>query len=130
MNAKQRIIGFVLTIGRVAWLRLAPDTAMRTAATAIAGMFAIIIAMRFRTVVAAIMRRPSFRSAANLLIFGSVEARRWIMFGLGYLSAIAAAFASRSQHATPERWRLLSEPQAESGAQLYFPFWAFPDDAR
>jgi len=86
--------------------------------------------MRFWTVVAAIMRRPNFGIAANLLILGSVEARRWIMFGPGYLSAIAAAFASRSQHATPERGRLLSEPPAESGAQLYFPFWPFLDDAR
>jgi len=119
MNAKQRIIGFVLTIGRGAWLRLAPDPAMRTAATAIAGMFAIIIAMRFWTVV-----------AANLLIFRSVEAWRRIMFGLGYLSAIAAAFASRSQHATPKGGRLLSEPPAQSGAKLYFPFWPFLDDAR
>lgn len=65
--------------------------------------FAIIIAMRFWAVVAAIVRRPDLWIAANLLIFRKVEAWRWIMFGLGYLCAIEAAFASRSQHATTRR---------------------------
>jgi hypothetical protein len=58
--------------------------------------------MRFWAVVADV-RRPDLWIAANLLIFRKVEAWRWIMFSLGYLCAIEAAFASRSQHATTRR---------------------------
>ena len=44
--------------------------------------------------------------AANLFIFQSVEAWHWIMFAAGYASAVLAAFASGSKHATP--WTLLT----------------------
>lgn len=57
MNAKQRVVGFGIVIGFVVWLYLAPSVAMRTAAFAVAGMFAIIIALRFWTVAAAVVRR-------------------------------------------------------------------------
>ena len=57
MNAKQRVIGFCLTIGYAVWLWLAVDVAIKTAAIAIACMFALIIAMRFWTVIAALMRK-------------------------------------------------------------------------
>lgn len=56
MNAKQRLIGFSLTIGFVVWLWLAPTTASSTAA--IAGLFGVIIAMGFWTVIAALTRKP------------------------------------------------------------------------
>ena len=56
MNAKQRLIGFSLTIGFVVWLWLAPTTASSTAA--IAGLFGVIIAMGFWTVIAALKRKP------------------------------------------------------------------------
>lgn len=56
MNAKQRMICFSLTIGFVVWLWLAPTTASSTAA--IACLFGVIIAMRCRTVMAALMRKP------------------------------------------------------------------------
>jgi cellulose synthase/poly-beta-1,6-N-acetylglucosamine synthase-like glycosyltransferase len=39
--------------------------------------------------------------AANLFVFQNVETWHWAMFGLGYLSAVLAALASRSPHATP-----------------------------
>jgi cellulose synthase/poly-beta-1,6-N-acetylglucosamine synthase-like glycosyltransferase len=58
MNARQRIIGFSLTIGYVVWLCLVPGAAIMTAAIAIAIMFGVIIAMRFWTVFAALTRRP------------------------------------------------------------------------
>lgn len=44
--------------------------------------------------------------AANLIVFRNVELWHWIMFGLGYASALGAALASRSKHATP--WMLLT----------------------
>jgi hypothetical protein len=56
MNAKQRLIGFSLTIGFVVWLWLAPTTASSTAA--IACLFGVIIAMGFWTVTAALAREP------------------------------------------------------------------------
>ena len=60
MNAKQRVIGFCLTIGYAVWLWLAAATSQSTtAAIAIACMFAVIIAMRFWTVIAALMRKPA-----------------------------------------------------------------------
>ena len=60
MNAKQRLIGFSLTIGFVVWLWLAPTTASSTAAIAIAiaCLFGVIIAMGFWTVTAALTRKP------------------------------------------------------------------------
>ncbi len=59
MNAKQRVIGFSLTIAYVAWLYLSPETAINSAAIAVASVFAVIIAMRFWTALAAMMRRPA-----------------------------------------------------------------------
>lgn len=44
--------------------------------------------------------------AANLFVFRSVEAWHWIMFGMGYGSAVAAALVSGSKHAKP--WVLLT----------------------
>jgi hypothetical protein len=58
MSAKQRLIGFSLTIGFVVWLWLAPTTASSTAAIAIACLFGVIIAMGFWTVTAALTRKP------------------------------------------------------------------------
>jgi glycosyltransferase XagB len=59
MNAKQRIIGFVLTIGYAVWLYVSAQSAVYVAAIAIAFVFAVIIAMRFLTVIAAVTRRPA-----------------------------------------------------------------------
>lgn len=59
MNAKQRIIGFILTIGYAVWLYVSAQSAIYTAAIAVACVFAVIIAMRFLTVIAAIARRPA-----------------------------------------------------------------------
>ena len=59
MNAKQRVIGFSLTIGYVAWFYLSPETAINSAAIAVASVFAVIIAMRFWTALAAMMRKPA-----------------------------------------------------------------------
>jgi hypothetical protein len=58
MNAKQRLIGFSLTIGFVVWLWLAPTTASSTAAIAITCLFDVIIAMGSWTVTAALTRKP------------------------------------------------------------------------
>lgn len=44
--------------------------------------------------------------AANLFIFDAVEPWHWIMFAVGYGSALAAALVSRSRHATP--WMLVT----------------------
>lgn len=37
--------------------------------------------------------------AADLFVFRNIEAWHWTMFGHGYLSAVAAALASRQTHA-------------------------------
>jgi cellulose synthase/poly-beta-1,6-N-acetylglucosamine synthase-like glycosyltransferase len=44
--------------------------------------------------------------AANLFVFQNVQPWHWIMFVVGYASALAAALAARSKHATP--WMLLT----------------------
>lgn len=59
--------------------------------------------------------------ASNLFVFQSVEAWHWILFGVGYASAILAAFASRSKHATP--WMLVTM-LAYWPLQSWAMFWA------
>lgn len=44
--------------------------------------------------------------AVNLFVFRNIELWHWLMFGAGYASAVAAALASRSKHATP--WMMLT----------------------
>jgi glycosyltransferase XagB len=52
-------------------------------------------------ILAALLHGPLYLwIAASVFAFGNIEAWHWIMFGLGYFSAVAAALASRSKHAT------------------------------
>ena len=71
--------------------------------------------------------------AASLFVFRNVEAWHWIMFGLGYLSAVAAALASRSKHATlsmiltmPLYWPLQSWATIRALIEMHFKphFWS------
>lgn len=64
-------------------------------------------------ILASILHAPLYLwIAANLFVFQNIEAWHWGLFIAGYLSAAAAASASRSKHATP--WMLLTMP-------LYWP---------
>ena len=58
MNAKQRVVGLGLIAGYGAWLYVATELAINSAAIAIATLFGVIIAMRFWTAFAAFFRRP------------------------------------------------------------------------
>ena len=58
LNAKQRILGFLITVGFATWTFLQPVTAMNTLGIVIAVAFGLVIVMRFWTVVAALFRKP------------------------------------------------------------------------
>ena len=67
LNAKQRIIGFLLFIGYCVWVYLAAASAINVLAIAVAIAFGLIIAMRFGTVIAALIRKrpPEARRLRN-----------------------------------------------------------------
>jgi glycosyltransferase XagB len=67
MNAKQRIVGLGLIAGYGAWLYFYTEPAANFAAIAIAALFAVIIAMRFWTVIAAFVRKrqPTVERASD-----------------------------------------------------------------
>lgn len=85
-------------------------------------------------ILASILHGPLYLwIAANLFVFRDVQAWHWIMFGLGYLSALAAALVSRSKHATfttlatmPLYWPLQSVAMLRALFEMKFKphFWA------
>jgi glycosyltransferase XagB len=61
LNAKQRIIGLLLVSGYGAWIYVATSAAIQALAIAIALAFGLVIAMRFWTVLAALVRKQPAR---------------------------------------------------------------------
>lgn len=58
MTNGQRLVGFALLVGYVAWLFLLPAMAMNVLAIPVAIVFGLVIALRFAAVVAALLRKP------------------------------------------------------------------------
>ena len=85
-------------------------------------------------IVAALLHGPLYVwIAAELFDFRNIEAWRWIMFRPGYLSAVAAALASRSTHAKlstimtmPLYWPLQSWTTITALYEMHFRphFWS------
>lgn len=63
LNAKQRIIGYLLFVGYAVWLYLAMASAINALAIAVAIAFGLIIAMRIGTVIAALLRKRPLEAA-------------------------------------------------------------------